>query len=76
MHVGTHGCIQQDFPQQGLDVVVRPSHDDGQPVAAVHVVDVEAESRILAQSSSCPPPKKITVQPGFYLLDIKSPPVM
>lgn len=35
---GTHPCIQEDFPQQRLDVIVCSSDDDWQLVSAVHVI--------------------------------------
>lgn len=41
MYVRTHACIQQDFPQQRLDVIVCSSYDDGKLVPAVHVINVE-----------------------------------
>lgn len=35
---GTHPCIQQDFPQQRLNVIVCSPDDDWQLVSAVHVI--------------------------------------
>ena len=37
-----HPCIQQDSPQQRLDVIICSSYDDRQFVSAVHVIYVGA----------------------------------